>query len=145
MAKTTTFTSESVCSGHPDKICDQISDAIVDEVLRQDPQGRVGVECMVGVDRVIMVGEVGGKAGVNYEKIARQQIERLGYIDAKFNFSHKSPIDCYIHKQSEEIAVGVKKRGAGDQGIPCHPRRRGAARGGTVFGGISPASHPVFP
>lgn len=113
----TTFTSESVCASHPDKICDQISDAIVDEVLSQDPQGRVGVECMVGVDRVIMVGEVGGKAVVNYEEIARQQIKRLGYIDSTFNFSYQSPIDCYIHKQSEEIAVGVKKRGAGDQGM----------------------------
>ena len=72
---------------------------------------------MVGVDRVILVGEVGGKAKVDYQKVAKDQIKRLGYTDDKFNFSYTSPIDCHIHQQSEEIAVGVKNKGAGDQGM----------------------------
>lgn len=113
----TTFTSESVCSGHPDKLSDQISDAIVDEVLRQDSFGRVGVECLVGINRVTLVGEVGGKAKVDYEKVSRDQIKRLGYTDQRFNFTYNSPIDCYIHEQSKEIAVGVENSGAGDQGM----------------------------
>lgn len=113
----TTFTSESVCSGHPDKICDQISDAVLDEVLKQDPKGRTAIECLAGNNQLIIAGEVGANAKVDFKKIAREQIKRLGYIDPKFNFSDKSPITVYVHEQSSEIAVGVKKRGAGDQGM----------------------------
>ncbi len=113
----TTFTSESVCSGHPDKICDQISDAILDEVLRQDPKGRTAIECLAGNNKLIIAGEIGGKAKVDYKKIARDQIRRLGYTYSTFHFSDKSPIDVYVHEQSQEIAVGVKKKGAGDQGM----------------------------
>ncbi|OGE19069.1 methionine adenosyltransferase [Candidatus Daviesbacteria bacterium RIFCSPLOWO2_02_FULL_41_8] len=113
----TTFTSESVCAGHPDKICDQISDAILDAVLAQDPKGRTAIECLAGNNRLIIAGEVGANAKVNYKKIARNQIKRLGYTDPKFNFTDKSPIDVYVHQQSAEIAVGVKKKGAGDQGM----------------------------
>ncbi|MGH7246163.1 MAG: methionine adenosyltransferase [Candidatus Levyibacteriota bacterium] len=115
-----TFTSESVCAGHPDKICDQISDAIVDEVLRQDPNGRTGVECLAGNNVLIIAGEVGAKAKLNYEKIAREQIKRLGYTDPKFHFSDTSTVKVFVHEQSPEIAVGVvghKKKGAGDQGM----------------------------
>lgn len=113
----TTFTSESVCSGHPDKICDQISDAILDEVLRQDPHGRTAIECLAAYNRLIVAGEVGGNVKVDFEKIAREQIKRLGYTDPKFNFSDKSPMEIYVHEQSEEIAIGVKAQGAGDQGM----------------------------
>lgn len=113
----TIFTSESVCSGHPDKICDAISDAILDAVLAQDPQGRTAVECLAGNNRLIIAGEIGARAKVDYKKIARDQIERLGYTDKKFNFSDKSPINVFLHEQSPEIAVGVKKKGAGDQGM----------------------------
>ncbi|MBI2017475.1 methionine adenosyltransferase [Candidatus Daviesbacteria bacterium] len=113
----TTFTSESVCAGHPDKICDQISDAILDAVLSQDPQGRTAIECLAGNNRLIIAGEVGAKAKVDFKKIARDQIKRLGYTDPKFNFSDKSPIEVFVHEQSPEIAVGVKKKGAGDQGM----------------------------
>lgn len=116
MAKTT-FTSESVCAGHPDKICDQISDAILDTVLEQDPNGHVGVECLAGCNRLVMAGEVKTSAKVNFVKIAREQIKRLGYTDRRFNFSYESPIDNYIHEQSPEIAVGVDHKGAGDQGM----------------------------
>lgn len=113
----TTFTSESVCAGHPDKICDQISDAILDEVLKQDPKGRTAIECLAAEDRLIIAGEIGSKAKVDFEKVAKEQIKRLGYTDSRFRFSDKSPIEVFVHQQSEEIAVGVKKKGAGDQGM----------------------------
>ncbi|TSC87369.1 MAG: S-adenosylmethionine synthetase [Microgenomates group bacterium Gr01-1014_7] len=113
----TTFTSESVCAGHPDKICDQISDAILDQVLKQDPKGRVAVECLAGEERLIIAGEIGSHAKVDFDKVAREQIRRLGYTDSRFRFSDKSPINIFIHQQSPEIAIGVKKKGAGDQGM----------------------------
>ena len=113
----TTFTSESVCAGHPDKICDQISDAILDEVLKQDPKGRTAVECLAADDRLIIAGEIGSTAKVDFKKIAKEQIRRLGYTDPGFGFSDKSPIGCFLHQQSPEIAIGVKKKGAGDQGM----------------------------
>lgn len=111
------FTSESVCAGHPDKICDQISDAVVDEVLKVDPFGRVAVETMVGKDQIFMAGEVTSAKSVDYEKIARREIKRLGYIDPKFGFTDLSPLALNIHEQSKEIAQGVDELGAGDQGM----------------------------
>jgi S-adenosylmethionine synthetase len=111
------FTSESVCAGHPDKICDSISDAILDEVLRQDPKGRVGVETLVAFNKVLIVGEITANAKVDYEKIARKRIRDLGYINPVFNFTHLSPIDIDVHEQSPEISKGVKVKGAGDQGM----------------------------
>src|SRR3990167_11021564 len=113
----TTFPSESGCAGHPDKICDQISDAVLDAVLAQDPQCRTAIECLAGNNQLIIAGEIGARAKIDYKKIAREQIKRLGYTDPKFNFSDKSPISVYVHEQSPEIAVGVKKKGAGDQGM----------------------------
>ncbi len=112
-----TFTSESVCSGHPDKICDQISDAIVDAVLARDPHGHVAVETMAAHGHVVLAGEVTTSAKVNFEKVAREQIKRLGYIDPKSGFYYDSPMASYIHKQSPEIKVGVDDKGAGDQGM----------------------------
>lgn len=114
---TTFFTSESVCSGHPDKICDRISDAVVDAVLEQDPYGKVAVETLVTVDHVTLAGEVNSKAKVDFEKIARLEIKKLGYTDPDLKFTFNSPINLLIHQQSPEIAVGVKKKGAGDQGM----------------------------
>ena len=111
------FTSESVCSGHPDKICDQISDAILDEVLNQDKNGKVAVETLVTQDRIILAGEVNSHASVDFEKVARKEIKRLGYTLPQLKFTYQSPISMLIHKQSPEIAVGVKKKGAGDQGM----------------------------
>lgn len=113
----TTFTSESVCAGHPDKICDQISDAILDAVLAQDPKGRTAIECLAGVNQLVIAGEIGSDAKVDFEQIARNQIRRLGYTDPKFRFCDQSSINVYVHQQSPEIAVGVKKKGAGDQGM----------------------------
>lgn len=111
------FTSESVCAGHPDKICDQISDAVVDAVLGQDPHGHVAVETVAACNHLYIVGEVSAKAKVNYKKIAREQIVRLGYTDPALHFTNHSPITVSIHNQSSEISVGVKKQGAGDQGM----------------------------
>jgi S-adenosylmethionine synthetase len=112
------FTSESVCAGHPDKICDQISDAIVDAILTKDPQGRVAVETLVAKNKVVIAGEVRyqGKV-VDYEAIARREINRLGYTDPRFQFTDQSPIEVVIHQQSSEIATGVDDQGAGDQGM----------------------------
>ncbi len=111
------FTSESVASGHPDKICDSISDAILDAVLEQDPKGRVAVETVAAWNKLILVGEVTTNAKIDFKKIARERIKSLGYTDPLFNFSDKSPIEVKIHEQSREIAAGVDKLGAGDQGM----------------------------
>ena len=111
------FTSESVCSGHPDKICDSISDSILDEVLKQDKFGKVAVETLAGFNRVVIAGEVTANAKVDFELVGRKRIKDLGYTDPYFNFSDKSPVEVYIHEQSREIARGVKRKGAGDQGM----------------------------
>ncbi len=113
----TRFASESVAAGHPDKVADQISDAIVDAVLAQDPNGRIAVETLVANNRVILAGEINTTATVDVEAIAREQIRRLGYTEPKWGFSDKSPIENYIHQQSAEISVGVDDFGAGDQGL----------------------------
>lgn len=112
-----TFTSESVCAGHPDKVCDQISDAIVDAILKEDPTGRVAVETIATFGRLFIAGEVTTSARVDYKRIAQEQIRRLGYTDTQFNFSDASPIDIFVHEQSPEIAQGVDVDGAGDQGM----------------------------
>jgi S-adenosylmethionine synthetase len=112
-----TYTSESVCSGHPDKVCDQISDAVLDEAYKIDKYSRVAVETLVTKNFVAMVGEVTSKAKLNYRRIARRVIKKLGYTDGKLGFTYKSPIVVKIHTQSSEIAIGVDNLGAGDQGM----------------------------
>lgn len=113
----TQFTSESVAAGHPDKICDQISDAIVDEALSIDPQSRVAVETLVTKDQVVLAGEVTCPTAIDYESIARHTIKRLGYTNELYHFDHHAPINIYIHQQSPDIAQGVDDGGAGDQGM----------------------------
>lgn len=113
----TTFTSESVCAGHPDKICDQISDAIVDAALATDPKARVAVETLATQNHVTLAGEVSLNGQLNYQQIARREIKRLGYNQSIYNFDHTSPINVLIHEQSPEIAQGVDVDGAGDQGM----------------------------
>ena len=117
MSKNFIFTSESVCAGHPDKICDSISDSILDAVLNEDKYGKVAVECLVAKDKLIIAGEISTTAKINFEQIARKRIKDLGYINPDFNFSDKSDIQIHVHEQSPEIARGVKKKGAGDQGM----------------------------
>lgn len=111
------FTSESVCAGHPDKICDQISDALLDCALSQDPYSRVAVETMVGKNICVLMGEVTSQASINYTQVAKKMIKKLGYDQTKYGFSDQSKIEVYIHQQSSEIAQGVDRLGAGDQGM----------------------------
>lgn len=117
------FASESVCAGHPDKVADQISDAILDALLAQDKYSRTGIEVLVANNRVVLAGEVKTSATIDVEAIVRAEISRLGYTDPAWGFSDQSPIENYIHQQSPEIAVGVdghgtgEDHGAGDQGM----------------------------
>lgn len=112
------FTSESVAAGHPDKIADAISDAILDEVLKQDPRAKTGLETIVGANKIGLFGEIKTTAKVDFEKVARETVRKLGYTEASWNFSDKSPIDNNIHQQSPEIAIGTEDdSGAGDQGM----------------------------
>lgn len=113
------FTSESVCAGHPDKICDQIADAILDACLSKDPAVHTAIEALATVNHLTLAGEVKIKneIKIDYEKIARQVIADLGYTDSLYNFSTASPVLCLIHQQSPDIAFGVDSGGAGDQGM----------------------------
>lgn len=112
------FTSESVCAGHPDKICDQVSDACLDAAYKQDPLSRVAVECLATKNYFAMAGEVTTKAKLDFEKIGRQTIKKLGYTNPEFKFHYqKSPLVVKIHKQSPDISQGVDIGGAGDQGM----------------------------
>lgn len=111
------FSSESVCAGHPDKICDQISDAIVDAALTRDQRSRVAVETLVTTNQVVLAGEVTCSKKLDYEAIARKVIRDLGYTNPPWGFSDASEILVKIHEQSSDIAIGVDEGGAGDQGL----------------------------
>src|SRR5581483_2815990 len=112
------FTSESVCAGHPDKICDAISDAIVDAALAQDPHSRTAIETVAGVNQICLFGEIKTKAKLDYEQIARDKVRDLGYIVPAWGFSFQESIFSNdIHEQSPEISMGVDDGGAGDQGM----------------------------
>ncbi len=117
-AHRTLFSSESVCAGHPDKMCDQISDAILDEILRQDPKAKTGIEAVVGADCIALYGEVNTTATVDFEAIVRDTIYKIGYTNVNWGFSDQSPFQNHLHQQSPDIAIGVKDdEGAGDQGM----------------------------
>ena len=112
------FTSESVTEGHPDKIADQISDAVLDEVMRQDPQGRVACETLVTTGLAVVAGEITTSAHVNYDELVRETIRGVGYDDAKFGYDgHTCAVMCTVKRQSPDIAMGVDTGGAGDQGL----------------------------
>ena len=120
------FTSESVTEGHPDKICDNISDAFLDEYLRQDPNSRVAVETMVTTDYVVVSGEVTSKAEFDkkaQEELVRKTIKEIGYDNKDLMFDGNScKVDLKLHSQSPDISQGVtategKEQGAGDQGL----------------------------
>jgi S-adenosylmethionine synthetase len=111
------FTSESVCAGHPDKICDAISDAILDAALKQDPYARTGIETVAGANKIALFGEIKTTADLNFEKIVRDKVRELGYTNPAWGFSQESEFSNDIHQQSPEIAIGVDADGAGDQGM----------------------------
>ncbi|MBI4335711.1 MAG: methionine adenosyltransferase [Candidatus Omnitrophica bacterium] len=112
------FTSESVTEGHPDKVCDQVSDAVLDEVLRQDPSGRVACETYVTMGLLIIGGEITTCAYVDIHKMCRELLKEIGYTHPKYGFDyHTCAILNAIHTQSPDIARGVDKGGAGDQGM----------------------------
>ena len=121
--KTYLFTSESVTEGHPDKVCDQISDAILDDLIRQDPHSHVGVEALATTGLVVVAGEVTTKGYSDVEGIIRRTIDKIGYNKPEYQFDAKgSGVLVSIHSQSPDIAQGVKEEnleniGAGDQGI----------------------------
>ena len=112
------FTSESVTEGHPDKVADQISDAVLDEVLRQDPDGRVACETLVNTGLVFVAGEITTRADLDFTSIARCTIEKIGYTDPAYGFDHENcAVISAIEPQSPDIALGVDTGGAGDQGL----------------------------
>ena len=112
------FTSESVTEGHPDKIADQLSDAVLDEVMRQDPQGRVACETLVTTGLAVVAGEITTTAHVNYDELVRETIRGVGYDRAKYGYdSDTCAVMCTVKRQSPDIAMGVDTGGAGDQGL----------------------------
>jgi S-adenosylmethionine synthetase len=112
------FTSESVTEGHPDKIADQISDAVLDEVLRQDPKGRVGCETLVTTGLAVVSGEITTTATLDYDTLVRETIKGVGYDRAKYGYDCETcAVMSTVKKQSPDIAMGVDTGGAGDQGL----------------------------
>ncbi len=123
------FTSESVTEGHPDKVCDQISDAVLDAIIKEDPDARVACECCASTDYLLIMGEITTAAKPDFERIARDKIREIGYTQKALGFSADScRIDVRVNRQSADIALGVDNAletkeggefqlGAGDQGM----------------------------
>ncbi len=112
------FTSESVTGGHPDKICDQISDAVLDAIMAQDPMGRVACETCCTTGMVLVMGEITTTADVDIPKIVREVVNDIGYNNAEYGFDcNTCAVMTALDKQSGDIAMGVDRLGAGDQGM----------------------------
>ena len=112
------FTSESVTEGHPDKICDQVSDAILDEVLRQDPTGRVACETMVTTGLILIGGEITTTGYIDFARVARGTVRDIGYTKVDYGFDAETcAVISTVDSQSPDIAMGVDTGGAGDQGL----------------------------
>jgi S-adenosylmethionine synthetase len=117
------FTSESVTEGHPDKICDQISDAILDDLIKQDPKSRVACETLVTTGLVLIAGEISSNGFCDFQKVVRDTVKEIGYTRAKYGFDYETCcVISSIHEQSPDIARGVDEsdeheQGAGDQGL----------------------------
>ena len=124
-AKHYLFTSESMTEGHPDKVCDQISDAVLDEILKQDKYARVACETMAGMGFILIAGEITTNARYDAQRIVRDVLKRVGYTKPEYGFDYKSVgVLTSIHEQSPDIAIGVNAKGeegfgAGDQGMMC--------------------------
>lgn len=123
MSRRTFFASESVSKGHPDKVCDNISDAVLDAMIAQDPNSRVACETMVTTGLCVIAGEITSKAQVDFQTVVRDTIRDIGYTDAAYGFDYKTcSVLVGLDKQSPDIAMGVKEtlsddQGAGDQGM----------------------------
>ena len=123
MARITYVTSESVTEGHPDKICDRVSDAVLDVLLEEDPDSRVAVECLVTTGTVIVAGEVTTQGYADVQRIVRDTLKEIGYTNPEFGIDNEDAgVLVSIHEQSADIAMGVdssedKEQGAGDQGM----------------------------
>ncbi|HKV24269.1 MAG TPA: methionine adenosyltransferase [Candidatus Acidoferrum sp.] len=112
------FTSESVTEGHPDKIADQISDSVLDEVMKQDPKGRVACETLVTTGLAVVAGEITTSAIIDYDNLVRDTIRGVGYTRAKYGYDADTcAVMCTVKRQSPDIAMGVDTGGAGDQGL----------------------------
>ena len=112
------FTSESVTEGHPDKLCDYISDTILDECLKQDPNSRVAVETFAFKNIITVAGQLTTTAKINIEELVRQAVKEIGYDNKETDMDYKTcKVNIEINKQSPDIAMGVDIGGAGDQGI----------------------------
>ena len=112
------FTSESVTEGHPDKLCDSISDRILDECLRQDKESRVAVETFASGNKITIAGQITSNTKLDVEKIARDTVKEIGFDNAETDMDYRTfELDINITKQSQDIAMGVDTGGAGDQGI----------------------------
>jgi len=117
------FTSESVSEGHPDKMCDQVSDAVLDAILSQDPRGRVACETLMTTGLCVVAGEITTNAKINFAELARETIKKIGYDDTDKGFDYKTcGVVVSVGQQSNDIAMGVKEtlsedQGAGDQGL----------------------------
>ncbi len=118
MSRKRLFTSESVTEGHPDKVADQISDAILDAIIREDPAGRVAAECLVTTGLAFVAGEITTQTYVDIPEIVRETIREIGYVDASHGLDYKTcAVITSIDQQSGDIAMGVDTGGAGDQGM----------------------------
>ena len=112
------FTSESVTEGHPDKVCDSISDCILDECLKQDKNSRVAIETFASKNKILVAGQITTSARINVEEIVRNRIKEIGYDNAKTDIDYRTcEVETNITTQSPDIAMGVDIGGAGDQGI----------------------------
>src|SRR5258706_150788 len=116
--RTFLFTSESGTEGHPDKIADQISDAVLDEVMRHDPKGRVACETLITTGVAVVAGEITTSAHVDYDQLVRSTIRDVGYDRAKYGYDADTcAVMCMVKPQSPDIAMGVDTGGAGHQGL----------------------------
>ncbi|MGN6591577.1 MAG: methionine adenosyltransferase [Terriglobales bacterium] len=118
MPHRTLFTSESVTEGHPDKIADQVSDGVLDAALAGDPHSRVACEALLTTGLIVVAGEITTRAQIDYQQVARDAVRSVGYTDARFGFDCDTcGVMISVHQQSPDIAMGVDREGAGDQGM----------------------------